>query len=93
MINPQYRLSLHPKLEKAKVTLTLQVGKDLPVNVAMVWSQGQRISERVPRFRVRVLRMTFIIRFSEKELSATSGAYSYGLARVTKAISGRFQDV
>jgi calpain-7 len=48
MINPQYRLWLHPsnlKSEKAKVTLTLQAGKDLPVNVAMVWSQGQRISE------------------------------------------------
>lgn len=48
MINPQYRLSLHAsnlKVEKAKVTLTLQVGKDLPVNLAMVWSQGLRISE------------------------------------------------
>jgi hypothetical protein len=34
-----------------------------------------------------------MIRFSEKELVATSGAYSYGLARVTKVISCRFQDV
>ena len=49
MINPQYHLSLHPhnlkSLERAKVTLTLQVGRDLPVNVTMLWSQGRRVSE------------------------------------------------
>jgi hypothetical protein len=59
MINPQYRLCLHPtnlKSERAKLALTLQVGKDVPVNVAMVWSQGQRISEWVPISRACVFK-------------------------------------
>jgi calpain-7 len=52
------------------VTLTLQTNKDIPVNIAVVWSQGKRTSE-----------------FSAKELVATSGAYSYGLARASKNMS------
>ncbi|PPR00890.1 hypothetical protein CVT24_000375 [Panaeolus cyanescens] len=50
MANPQYRLSIHsptnnPSVGKALITLSLQSSKDVPVNVAMVWSQGQRLSE------------------------------------------------
>ena len=48
MINPQYRLIVHstgPNFGKVNVTLTLRCGKDLPVNVAMVWAEGQRLSE------------------------------------------------
>ncbi|KAF8150612.1 hypothetical protein B0H34DRAFT_801552 [Crassisporium funariophilum] len=81
MVNPQYHLVIHPpnarlqntvngRTEKAKATLTLQTSKDMPVNVAVVWSQGQRVAE-----------------LAEKELAATSGAYSYGLARVTEELS------
>ncbi|KAF9485226.1 cysteine proteinase [Pholiota conissans] len=49
MINPQYQLTIHPQAKqqsnKAKVNLDLQTNKDIPVNLAMVWSQDQRISE------------------------------------------------
>jgi len=56
MVNPQYHLVIHPqqaKVEgrvngKAKVTLTLQASKDVPVNVAMVRTHGQRVTEYVP---------------------------------------------
>jgi len=58
MVNPQYRLIIHPfpsrpglqvngSSSKAKLTLTLQTNKDIPVNVAVVWSQGKRVSESV----------------------------------------------
>ncbi|KAF8199531.1 hypothetical protein BJ912DRAFT_1020136 [Pholiota molesta] len=49
MINPQYQLTVHPQNKqpgnKAKVTLNLQTNRDIPVNIAMVWSKNQRISE------------------------------------------------
>ncbi|KAF8962724.1 hypothetical protein BDZ97DRAFT_1702205 [Flammula alnicola] len=81
MVNPQYQLTVGAQnkrfgseanggTSKATVTLNLQTNKDIPVNVAMVWSQGQRVSE-----------------LSAKDLVATSGAYNYGLARVTKTIT------
>ncbi|KAF8891859.1 hypothetical protein BD779DRAFT_1513523 [Infundibulicybe gibba] len=67
MLNPQYLLRIDPvkiannkRGSKAKITLTLQTKKEIPVNILVVWSQGVRISE----------------------LAASSGAYSYGLARV-----------
>ncbi|KAF9048647.1 hypothetical protein BJ165DRAFT_1343091, partial [Panaeolus papilionaceus] len=74
MANPQYRLSIQtPRASsvtgKALITLSLKSSKDVPINVAMVWSQGQRLSE-----------------ISERDLVATSGAYSYGLARTTKEV-------
>ncbi|KAF9524839.1 hypothetical protein CPB83DRAFT_885980 [Crepidotus variabilis] len=73
MDNPQYRLTVHKgnaRSEKAKTTLTLQGGKDMPMNVAVVWSQGDRISL-----------------LSDKDIVASSGAYSYGLARITKLLT------
>ncbi|KAF8807060.1 hypothetical protein BYT27DRAFT_7242680 [Phlegmacium glaucopus] len=78
MVNPQYHLVIHPQQArvegrvngKTRVTLTLQANKDVPVNVAMVRTQGKRVAE-----------------LSEKELVATSGAYSYGLVTVTKELS------
>ncbi|TFK74616.1 cysteine proteinase [Pluteus cervinus] len=53
MLNPQYRLRVLKKSEgvspsstdKARVSFTLQSGRDLPVSFAVVWSQGERISE------------------------------------------------
>ena len=61
MVNPQYQLIIHPSpsrpglqvngpSSKAKLTLTLQTNKDIPVNVAVVWSQGKRVSESVYSF-------------------------------------------
>jgi len=80
MVNPQYRLTVHPinsqegamngATSKGRLTVALQTNKDIPVNVAMVWSQGRRVSE-----------------LSTKDLVATSGAYSYGVAILTKTIS------
>ncbi|KAJ7125274.1 hypothetical protein C8R44DRAFT_875091 [Mycena epipterygia] len=66
MVNPQYHLRIHPpkhtspSAKKANVSLTMQMGKDVPVNVAVAWSQGSRIFE-----------------LSQKDLAASSGAYSY----------------
>ncbi|KAJ7503114.1 hypothetical protein B0H11DRAFT_2361192 [Mycena galericulata] len=66
MVNPQYHLRIHPPKQanistrKANVSLTMQMGRDVPVNLAVAWSQGGRVYE-----------------LSEKDLAASSGAYSY----------------
>ncbi|KAJ7655627.1 hypothetical protein DFH06DRAFT_480739 [Mycena polygramma] len=76
MVNPQYHLRIHPPkhattpaARKAEVLLTMQIGRDVPVNIAVAWSQGGRIFE-----------------LAQKDLAATSGAYTYGLARLTKPL-------
>jgi calpain-7 len=52
MVNPQYHLRIHPPkhatspaARKADVSLTMQIGRDVPVNIAVAWSQGHRIFE------------------------------------------------
>jgi calpain-7 len=58
MVNPQYHLRIHaesgeaasdPGSEraglKANVVLTCQVSRETPLNVTVVWSQGERIIE------------------------------------------------
>ena len=54
MVNPQYHLHIHPKQpsasasradKKANVGLTIQARRDVSVNVAVMWSQGERIVE------------------------------------------------
>lgn len=77
MLNPQYYLQIHPPRpfdsqgsKKARLALTLQTNRDIPVNISLAYSQGTRLDELV-----------------ESELMASSGAYSYGLARVRKDIS------
>ncbi|KAK7057703.1 calpain catalytic domain-containing protein [Favolaschia claudopus] len=74
MVNPQYHLRIHPPkhstalaTRKADVSFSLQTGREVPVNIALTWSQGGRVFE-----------------LTEKDLAATSGAYSYGLARLNK---------
>ncbi|RDB24959.1 Calpain-like protease palB/RIM13 [Hypsizygus marmoreus] len=54
MLNPQYHLQIHttpPRTSqmktKAKVTLTMQTGRDIPVNISVAYSQGGRIDELV----------------------------------------------
>ncbi|KAF8150505.1 hypothetical protein K438DRAFT_1865522 [Mycena galopus ATCC 62051] len=76
MVNPQYHLRIHPPkhstspvARKADVSLAMQIGRDVPVNVTVAWSQGGRIFE-----------------LAQKDLAATSGAYSYGLARLSKPL-------
>ncbi|KAF7350967.1 Calpain catalytic domain-containing protein [Mycena sanguinolenta] len=76
MVNPQYYLRIHPPkhspssvARKADVSLAMQVGREVPVNITVAWSQGGRIFE-----------------LAQKDLAATSGAYSYGLARLTKPL-------
>ncbi|KAJ7736872.1 hypothetical protein B0H16DRAFT_1572895 [Mycena metata] len=77
MINPQYHLCIHPPkhtipglaMHKADVAMTMQIGRDVPVNIAVAWSQGGRIFD-----------------LTQKDLATTSGAYSYGLARLTKPL-------
>ncbi|KAJ2930167.1 hypothetical protein H1R20_g6964, partial [Candolleomyces eurysporus] len=75
MVNPQYHLRiLIPRNTlgsnsgaKARTNFTLQTSKDTPVNVAVVWSQGKRVTD-----------------LSERDLIASTGAYTYGSARVSK---------
>jgi hypothetical protein len=55
MINPQYRLRIHPATSAiatraasaVQVKLSVRTGRDLPVNVMALWSQGQRVFELV----------------------------------------------
>jgi len=55
MLNPQYRLSISAPQErtakinasKATISFSLRAGKDLPVNLTAVWSNGQRVAEYV----------------------------------------------
>ncbi|KAJ6631453.1 hypothetical protein B0H10DRAFT_2207112 [Mycena sp. CBHHK59/15] len=66
MVNPQYHLRIHPpkqaslSAKKANVSMTMQMGRDVPVNISVAWSQGNRIFE-----------------LSQKDIAASSGAYSY----------------
>ena len=55
MLNPQYHLRLHPPKAKSKLASTsasrvrvktsmvLKTGRNVPVNVLVAWSQGERI--------------------------------------------------
>lgn len=51
MVNPQYHLRIlaPPKgsrgAGKARTNVNLRTGKDVPVNVAVVWGQGKRVTE------------------------------------------------
>lgn len=54
MLNPQYHLRIHPpkcdsqsRRAKAKIALTMQTSRDIPANITLVWSQGERIDEYV----------------------------------------------
>lgn len=58
--------------------------RDIPVNLALVWSQGERIDEWVVFSAVLHAIAKRALRLVEKELAASSGAYNYGLARVKK---------
>ena len=48
MFNPQYLLRIHglPR-SKARTSLMLETQKDLPVNISILWSQGERVFEYV----------------------------------------------
>ncbi|RXW16410.1 hypothetical protein EST38_g9440 [Candolleomyces aberdarensis] len=80
MVNPQYLLRISSPRNtlgsnsgaKARTNFTLQTSKDTPVNVAVVWSQGKRVTD-----------------LSERDLIASSGAYTYGSARVSKDMTRR----
>ncbi|KAJ3506469.1 hypothetical protein NMY22_g17242 [Coprinellus aureogranulatus] len=73
MVNPQYHLRILPPPKgakagaKAQTCVSVQAGKDMPMNVAIVWGQGKRVTE-----------------LSEQDTIASSGAYTYGSARVSK---------
>ncbi|KAG9221284.1 hypothetical protein CCMSSC00406_0008881 [Pleurotus cornucopiae] len=49
MTNPQYHLRVHPsqrsQSEKSNVMLSMHTSKDIPINVTVVWSQGERVME------------------------------------------------
>ncbi|KAE9408723.1 hypothetical protein BT96DRAFT_807713, partial [Gymnopus androsaceus JB14] len=50
MINPQYHLHIHPSkqatsMTRERTTLLIETNKDLPVQVLICWSQGERVNE------------------------------------------------
>jgi calpain-7 len=52
MVNPQYHLHIHAERQtgpqsslRAKVELILQGHREIPLNMIVVWSQGERIFE------------------------------------------------
>ena len=77
MVNPQYYLRIHPdsaipkagRSKKARLKLSLQGERRIPLNVLAVWSHGQRIAEYVTPF-IRLARANFDVR--EASLKATS---------------------
>ncbi|KAF7289323.1 Calpain catalytic domain-containing protein [Mycena indigotica] len=77
MVNPQYHLRIKQShlRKKAEIALTMQMAREVPINIVVVWSQGQRVFE-----------------LTQKDVAATSGAYSYGLARVSKLLQGTIGD-
>jgi calpain-7 len=97
MVNPQYHLRINPpkhansSTQKANVSLTMQMGRDVPVNIALAWSQGSRIFEYVVSSGESITTrhcMPDFFRLAQKDLAASSGAYGYGLARLTKSLQG-----
>ena len=66
MVNPQYHLRIHPETGqaasgsnggraglKANVVLTCQASREMPLNITLVWSQGERVAEYARSFVVR----------------------------------------
>lgn len=60
MSNPQYLLRIHPPKNsdgqslakfKSAVSLSMQTAKHVPVNITVVWSQGERVFEYVSSIR------------------------------------------
>lgn len=53
MTNPQYRLQLRPNLtgegsdknDRTRVCISAKGPRDLPLNVKVIWSDGQRVTE------------------------------------------------
>ncbi|KAL1675511.1 hypothetical protein EV122DRAFT_218347, partial [Schizophyllum commune] len=75
MINPQYHFKLYPPKRgearaKSSVSISLQTSREVPVNVAVAWSQGERVYQLL-----------------EANIAASSGAYTYGMARLSTQLS------
>lgn len=92
MVNPQYHLQIHPlknpgggSRPKSDVSIMAQTAKSLPVNVAVLWSQGQRIFEYVSTGTFRYLILTTGSLF-QKDLAASSGAYGHGFVRLDQQL-------
>lgn len=56
LINPQYYLRIHPatsananSTQKSQLLVELTGNRNIPLNVSIVWSQGQRITESALR--------------------------------------------
>ncbi|KAH6910301.1 hypothetical protein BKA70DRAFT_1272694 [Coprinopsis sp. MPI-PUGE-AT-0042] len=82
MVNPQYRLVVHPPKNAARtpnassgqMMFTLQSSKDMPVNAAIVRSKSEDKEHRVTEL-------------VERDIIATSGPYSYGHAKISSKIA------
>ncbi|KAL0577695.1 cysteine protease [Marasmius crinis-equi] len=73
MFNPQYHLHIPKQAmvkKKAHVAIAMEGSRELPMQIMVVWSVGQRITE-----------------LSGKDIVATSGPYTYGLARIVAQLS------
>jgi calpain-7 len=76
---------------KSVVVLSAQGPREVPLNVTAVWSSGERIVECVLAFsRVFVWMLMFLYRLAQKEMVTSSGAYTYGRARVAADMGRMF---
>ena len=91
MINPQYCLRVPATTQdgpsgKTRVKASLHAPRDLPINVVVTWGRGKRVFEWAHPFYMRTRKwfLTFErISLAQSDIIATSGAYTYGFARLS----------
>jgi calpain-7 len=89
MINPQYRLRVPGTTQdgpsaKTRVEISLHAPRDVPINAIITWGRGERVFECVssffrPRADFAHIRTRSLV---QSDIIATSGAYTYGFARL-----------
>jgi calpain-7 len=91
MINPQYCLRVPATTQdgpsgKTRVKASLHAPRDLPINMVVTWGRGKRVFEWAHLFYLRTRKwfLTFErISLAQSDIIATSGAYTYGFARLS----------
>lgn len=91
MINPQYCLRVPATTQdgrsgKTRVKVSLHAPRDLPINVVVTWGRGKRVFEwaQPSYMRARKWLLTFERgSLAQSDIIATSGAYTYGFARLS----------
>jgi calpain-7 len=94
MNNPQYRLQVHPStkgLANSRASnqnvfnVVVRCGRDMPVNIMLVWSGGSRVFEYVPGDRSGSI-ADWRYRLAQPDVAMESGAYTYGFASASGSL-------